>query len=295
MFKTVLIDGNNIMMRALFSEGTLIWDQEKKNVLDYDWDTFKFKIFQSIYFSIIDAKTATELVFAVDGDRKTLWRMLYWPRYKESRKKKEGMDWNLIFSNYFSYMEELKQHFPFKILRHKNAEGDDIIGTIVLNTPQKHYIVSVDKDFMQLYEKGRVTIYNPLKQTELKHPNPSHFITEQCLLGQSKDDIFNIKTPLDYPKGKRKPGFGPKALEKVVIYGVHKWLKDNNLEERFEFNRNLMDFRRIPKTVQKGIMKMYKVKDFPHPDKMYEYINKMGWNFFLDDWNNVEQKLLALS
>jgi len=293
MSKTVLIDGNNAMMRALHTDGTLIWDQDKKNVLDYDWEYFEFRIFQTIYYSIFEAN-ASELVFAIDGDKSKIWRKLYWSRYKESRKKDNKINWSDVFDHYMSFMSELKDNFPFKILRNPNAEGDDIIGTIVQNSPQKHHIVSVDKDFMQLYEKDRVTIYSPLKQAEMKHPSPEHFIIEQCLLGQSKDDIFNIKTPLDHPQGKRKPGFGPKALEKVVSYGWKTWLKDNNLEERFEFNRNLMDFKRIPKSLQKSIMNMYKIKDFPHPDKMYKYIEKKNWNHFLDNWNNVEQKLLAL-
>jgi hypothetical protein len=293
MSKTILIDGNNAMIRSLHSDGTLIWDKEKKNVIEYDWQYFEFKIFQVIYYAISDVN-ASELVFAIDGDKNSIWRKLYWPRYKESRKKDNKIDWCLVFSHYKSFMGELKENFPFKILRHKNAEGDDIIGIIVQNTPQKHHIISVDKDFMQLYEKNRVSIYSPLKQAELKHPSPEHFIIEQCLLGQSKDDIFNIKTALDHPQGKRKPGFGPKALEKVITYGWKKWLKENKLEDRFEFNRNLMDFKRIPKSLQDNIMKMYKVKNFPHPDKMYKYIEKKNWNYFLDNWTNVEQKLLNL-
>ena len=295
MSKVVSIDGNNIMMRALFTEGTRILDpNDKKKVLDYDWNWFKFSIFKSIYYSIIQAKEASEVVFAIDGDKFKTWRKIYWKSYKDNRKKDESIDWNEVFNQYFSFMDEIKNHFPVKVIRHANAEGDDVIAVVVMNVNTKHYIVSADKDFLQLYEKNRVEIYSPLKQSLQKHPNPEHFLIEQSLMGQAKDNIFNIKTPLDHPDGKRKPGFGPKALEKVMIYGWKKWLKENDLEKRYEFNKNLMDFKRIPEKLQENIMSMYKVKNYPEPDKMYEFMKKYGWNHFLDDWTTVERKFLEI-
>ena len=298
MPKTVLLDGNNIMMRSLHTDGTLIIDpNDKNNIIDYDWNNFKFSIFKSIYYSIIQARGASECVFAIDGSRDDTWRKKYWVKYKSNRDKlkdSNNIKWDLVFENYLSFLDEIKSSFPVRVIRHKFSEGDDVIGTIVLNTPQEHYIVSVDKDFQQLYEKGRVTIYSPLKQSTIEHPNPEFFIIEQCLIGQAKDNIFNIKTPLDYPDDKRKPGFGEKALEKVMIHGWKEWLKENKLEERFEFNRNLIDFRRIPKVVQKGIMELYKVKNYPEPSRMYEFMKKYGWNSFLDEWTKVEYTFMEL-
>jgi len=299
MSKTVLIDGNNIMTRALYSEGTLIIDPSNKyNVLDYDWNEFRFKIFQYIYFSIKQAKNCSELVFVIDGKRHETWRNFKWKRYKTNRDKKKpsdkNIDWDEVMKQYNNFSLELSENFPFKIIKYKLAEGDDIIATIVMNTPQNHYIVSVDKDYIQLYEPNRVEIYSPLKQHTIKHPNPEHFIIEQCLLGQAKDNIYNILTPLDYPEDKRKKGFGPKALEKVMIIGYKKWLKDNNLEERFEFNRNLMDFKRIPKELQKIIMKKYVKENKPDPNLMYKFIKKQNWTFFLENWNEVEYMLMEL-
>lgn len=295
MPKTVLLDGNNVMMRCLHTDGTLIYDTyDNKKVVDYDWNWFRFSIFKSIYFSLVQAKDAQECVFAIDGDSKSTWRKLYWSRYKENRKKDETVDWELVFDKYFSFMQEIKENFPIKVLRHKNAEGDDIIATIVMNTPQEHFIVSVDKDFQQLYENGRVSIYSPIKQSTIEHPNPEMFIVEQCMIGQAKDNIFNIITPIDHPDGKRKPGFGEKSFEKVFISGWREWLKEKGLEERFEFNRNLIDFKRIPKTLQTAIMEMYKVKNYAEPDKMYEFIKKNNWTFFMEDWTRVEYVLLNL-
>jgi len=297
--KTVLIDGNNIMVRSLHSDGTMILDPNNKyNVLDYDWNEFRFKIFQYIWFSIKQAKTCSELVFAIDGKRHETWRNHIWKNYKTNRDKKrpsdKNIDWDQVMSQYLKFSQELANNFPFKIIQYKLAEGDDIIATIVMNSPQKHYIVSVDKDYLQLYEPNRVEIYSPLKQSTIAHPNPQHFVIEQCLLGQAKDNIYNIKTPLDHPEGKRKIGFGPKALEKVMVVGYKKWLKDNGLEERFEFNRKLMDFKKIPKELQTIIMKKYQQDNKPDPNRMYKFIEKQNWTFFLDNWNNVEYTMMEL-
>ena len=299
MSKTVLIDGNNIMARALHSEGTLVIDPNNKyNVLGYDWNEFRFKIFQYIYFSIKQAKNCSELVFAIDGKRHETWRNFKWKRYKTNRDKPKpsdkNIDWEQVMSQYNGLLTELANHFPFKVIKHKLAEGDDVIAIIVMNTPQQHYVVSVDKDYIQLYEPNRVEIYSPMKQHTISHPNPEHFVIEQCLLGQAKDNIYNIKTPLNHPEDKRKKGFGPKALEKVMVIGYKKWLKDEGLEERFEFNRDLMDFKRIPQELQNIIMKKYNQDNKPDPDKMYKFMKENNWTMFLDDWNNVEYTLMEL-
>jgi len=299
MSKTVLIDGNNIMARALHSEGTMIIDPNNKyNVLDYDWNEFRFKIFQYIWFSIKQSKTCSELVFAIDGKRHETWRNHIWKHYKTNRDVKrpsdKNIDWGQVMSQYQGFLQELANNFPFKVIQYKLAEGDDIIATIVMNSPQKHYIVSVDKDYLQLYEPNRVEIYSPMKQNTVAHPNPQHFIVEQCLLGQAKDNIYNIKTPLNHPEGKRKIGFGPKALEKVMVIGYKKWLKDNELEERFEFNRKLMDFKMIPKELQTIILKKYKQDNKPDPNRMYKFIEAQNWTFFLENWNNVEYTMMEL-
>jgi len=298
MPKTVLLDGNNVMMRSLHTDGTLIYNPNDKNdIVDYDWNWFKFSIFKTIYYSILQAKEASECVFAIDGDRNNTWRKKYWTRYKDNRndiRDKNNINWSLVFENYFSFLQEVKENFPIKVIRSKFAEGDDVIGTIVQNVPHEHFIVSVDKDYLQLYEKNRVTIYSPLKQAAISHPNPEYFIIEQCFVGQAKDNIFNIKTPLDHPEGKRKPGFGEKSFEKVMISGWKEWLKENKLEKRFEFNRNLIDFKRIPKVVQNNIMELYKVKNYPDPNNMYQFMKKHNWNHFLDEWTKVEYTFMEL-
>jgi hypothetical protein len=286
---------NNLVTRCVHIKDVKTVDKKTKKVIDIDWDYWKFIIFSSIYGSILKNK-ANEVVIAVDN-RKS-WRYDFWPRYKEDRKLKrekqtDDFPWDEFFKRYEIMLDEFQEHLPIKVLRVEKSEGDDIIGVIVNNVPEHCVVISTDKDFLQL-DSDRVTIYDPLKQQKVSHPNPEMFLVEQSLLGQSKDSIFNIKNPLDYPLGKRKKPFGPKALEKVLIYGWEKWLKDNDLVERFEFNKTLMDFKRIPKEIQSAIMKEYLNYKYPHPDNIWKFIKENNWPDYKEKFTSLENTFLNL-
>jgi len=213
------------------------------------------------------------------------------------------------------YIKLLKKHFPFKILHIKYCEGDDIIGSIVSNKKNKEYIIiSSDEDYLQLCKNG-VKLFSINKQCEVSHPKPEMFLKEKCLIGQSKDNIFNILTPLDYPNELRKPPFGKKKAEKFLVEGLEKSLNENkkykrkyvnelgetiiynaeiNLKERYEFNRNLIDFSRIPKIIIKEILNQYDSYKYPKPEMIYKFFELKNWPYFLDNIVNVENRLFEL-
>jgi hypothetical protein len=58
--------------------------------------------------------------------------------------------------------------------------------------------------------------------------------------------------------------------EKIIAGGYKKWLKDNKLEERFEINRNLIDFTRIPVSLREKILKSYSSYVTPQPEILYD-------------------------
>jgi len=297
MKKTICFDANNLAIRNLFGPDILIMDpKDKTHVIEKNYEIMKYRIFDSIYKSLFKHKQGEvgEIILAMDSRRS--WRKLYWTKYKANRKssrEKIDLDWDEYFDVYDSFMLELKENLPFKVIKVEDAEGDDIIGVLALTKPQDFYIISTDKDFLQLCSP-RVKIYNPLKKTEVEHPNPELFIVEQTLRGQTKDNIYNIKTPLDFPDGKKKPGFGEKAYEKVIATGLDKWLDENNLRERYEFNRNLMDLGRIPEEIKRRINREYDNYVYPSPDNIYKFINKYKWPEYMENFTNVENKLLEL-
>lgn len=295
--KTICFDVNNLAMRNLFGQDVLKFDpKDNKKVVDMDTELFKYRVFDSIYKSLYKVQGVGEVVLAMD-DRRS-WRRLYWTKYKAHRsasRDKLEFDWDAYYDMYEGFLLEIKEHFPFKVIKCKDTEADDVIGVLCLEKPQDFYIISNDKDFLQLSRKN-VTIYNPLKKAHVDHPNPELFLVEQCLLGQAKDNIFNIKTPLDWPDDKRKPGFGEKAVEKVISHagGWKKWLEENNLVERYEFNRNLMDFNRIPEEIKKRVVRDYDTYTKPDLDCILPFFQKYGWPEYMESFTQVENKIMSV-
>ena len=290
----ILFDMNNLAIRCVHINDVKTVDKKTKEVIDIDWDYWKFICFNNIYTSLFKVKDATTICLAVDDKRS--WRYNIWPRYKEDRKKKkstDNFDWDLFFVKYMEMLDEFQEHLPFKVIKYHQAEADDIIGVVALNTQDKSEVVSNDKDFLQLCSP-LVKIYNPMKQQHVVHPDPKFFLVEQCFIGQSKDSIFNIKTPDDWPEGKRKPGFGPKAFEKVVEYGWKDWLKKEGLADRFKRNLDLMDLSRIPEDMVHGIMEEYNNYEYPHPDMIWKFAKKNNWPDIIDSFTQVENRLMQL-
>ena len=202
----------------------------------------------------------------------------------------------------------MKHYMPFKVVKIMSAEADDVIAVLCKHLKNKCVIISNDEDYKQL-NSNRVKIYHPTKKEYLPYTNPQDFVTEKIMIGQKKDDIFNIITPDDWGKtketeGKRKPGFGPVAFNKVVNgIGIKEWLKtpyknklcgEVDLERNFKRNRILIDFNKIPSTISNRILNDYENSNFPPPSNMYQFFKIYNMRGFLEDFTQVENKLLQL-
>lgn len=261
-----------------------------------NYDLWRFLFFDNIYKVFYNVPDICEIVLAMDS--RNPWRKLYWSRYKESRKlkrdKQDDVDWQRFFNMSNSFLADIKRHIPFKVLKVKSAEADDIIAGIVLNgDKEKYHIVSNDEDFLQLCSEN-VKLYNPTKKKYVECDNPEDFLVKKCLIGQPKDDIFNIKTPLDHPVGKRKPGFGVKSAEKVINEGYEKWLEKNDLTKRFKVNRILMDFNMIPDTMIERIKGEYFNYEYPEVARIWQFIGRYSWREYQENFDEVEQNLRRL-
>ena len=290
----ILHDMNNLAVRTVFIKDVTMKDKTTKEVINIDWEYWKLIMFSSIYGSIFKIRDASSVVLAVD-DRRS-WRYDIWKRYKEDRKKKkknDGFPWDTFFEKYNELLDELRDHMPFKVLRVKSAEADDIIGVIAQTITDPCEVISNDKDYLQL-SSNRVKIYNPMTKKHVSHPNPEMFLIEQCLQGQAKDSITNVLVPHLWPEGKRRPGLGPKKAEKIFIYGWKQWLIDNGVYFRYDLNRILIDFNCIPLYIQDDVMDKYNNYEYPHPDNIWKFIKKQGWPDFIDGFNMLEQKMLRL-
>ena len=311
---TMIVDFNNVAVSKLFSKNVM--EKTKYEVHNIDYDVWRYSVFNDIYWYMKKFKNIDEVVLAIDS--KSSWRKKYFPRYKAHRQKtkdKFNIDWQEYNDVASDYIEEIRKYLPFKIIWKKYAEGDDVIGAVVLDNKGKSFvIVSSDQDYLQLCRKG-VTVYSIQKQDYIKHPNPEMFLQESSLKGQAKDNIFNVITPLDYPDELRKPPFGDKKCEKFLIDGLTKSLDNDivykrkyidddgkprlyestiNLAERYKFNRNLMDFSKIPNSVKNSILNEYYNYEYPHPSMIFEFFDKYKWPYYMDNFTNVENNLCNL-
>lgn len=302
--KTVLIDYNNLCYRLLFTRDVGV------NVPGAvpNFTLWRFMVLDAIYQLMLRFEPS-EVVLAVDN--KNTWRKSYFPRYKESRKKKrdkdDGINWELIFGIMEKYQKELRHHFPFKVLKIRSAEADDIIAVIAMDGERDSIVSSNDEDFLQLCS-ARTQIWNPSKQKIMEVDDPKKFLTMKCLTGQPKDDIFNVLTPDDWgitpqTEGKRKPGLGAVGAEKILNEGLENWLSKNkkekfdvvvDAEKNFKRNQILIDFAKIPNTIRDRVLKAYYEYNFPPPQNMYPFLKKYKMRGFVQEYPKFERYMMKL-
>lgn len=285
-----IFDYSNLMTRILYSPPIMARTKFP------DYNQLRFMAINSIYISMFTLK-ATEIIIAEDS--KPSWRLEIYPRYKESRKKKRDKIQDVDFESFYRenarLLEDIKEYLPFKVLKVPFCEADDIVGVLSLeNLGFKVVIVSTDKDYLQLCSNS-VRIYNPIKRVYDKVDDTEDFIVRASLSGQKgKEDITNVKTPLDWPDGKRKPPLGPEGIEKIMRSGYKEWLKSEGLMERFELNRRLIDFKFIPENIKANILKAYSEAKIPEISKAYEFFKENKFNTFLEDYHKIENNLLRI-
>jgi 5'-3' exonuclease len=305
---TLLIDFNNLAIRGYFGAKEITEDPD-----NIQWGLWRYNVFNSIYQSLWHIKNVQEVIIAVDDINS--WRKAAYKRYKESRKKKKKnskVDWDTLYAMMNKLASELKHYMPFKILKVKSAEADDIIGILTPKLKNPCVIIARDEDYFQLFgKKKNLRVYDPISQV-LYSPDDfediKDFLLKLIFCGQSKDDIPNIITPNDWgltklTEGKRRPGFGEKSYDKIKhdIKGfinkghINKIYGKVDLHQTLKRNRLLIDFDKIPNTIINRIIDCYNSSyNVPPIDNIYLFFEKHQMRSFIDDIHRVEQKLQIL-
>jgi 5'-3' exonuclease len=164
--------------------------------------------------------TAVYVIF--DGIGSSLNRKSLIPEYKS------GRNVNRINANIFDHIDDENESkadqigrliqylrcLPIKVLSLDKVEADDIIAFLSTETTKnektKAYIVSSDKDFLQLvddnitmYAAMEKEFYTPKKVKEKYGIESYNFLTYKILMGDGSDKISGVK------------GLGPKKLPKM--------------------------------------------------------------------------------
>jgi len=213
-----------------------------------------------------------ELVIACDSRK--YWRKQHFPNYKGNRKKSRedsGFNWPLIFDSINLIKEELKEHFPYRVIEVEGAEADDIIASLVfwsaendhmegtlVPEPSPFLILSGDHDFNQLQKYKHVKQYSPVMKKFLKpETTPQKYLIEHIIKGDRGDGIPNVFSSDDcIMTGERQ-----KPVSSAKLEG---WMNDPSTmptDEAFirnyQRNKLLVDLDMIPKEIQEEIINTF--------------------------------------
>lgn len=218
-----------------------------------------------------------ELVIACDD--KKYWRREYFPPYKGNRKadrEKSNIDWPVLFDTLNMIKQELKEHFPYRVIQVEGAEADDVIGSICmkhgteLNSDNKILILSGDKDFVQLQRYGNVTQIDPVRKKDITTSDPVKFLQHLVLAGDRGDGVPNVLSPDNcIIEGQRQ-----KPLRETKIDELLKADYDSLSEEvkrNWKRNTMLIDLSCTPTTLQETILREFDAQADKPRDKMFNY------------------------
>jgi 5'-3' exonuclease len=271
MTKTHLIlDTSNILYRSFFAK------------LQEDEDISLGLALHSAFFSInryYRKYKAHDIVLAFDYPNS--WRKIYTKQspdcvthkiYKGTRRQKMTEKDKAKMAEFDTHIQEfcdlLKTKSGVIVLQEKYLEADDLIAGYIQKFPEdKHILISADKDFMQLLNKGDVTLVEPNEDKERNldewEGNPDLFIFEKCIRGDAGDNVQS-----SYPrlrKTKIVQAFtDPVARVNIMNneFDVEELGPDGQLvthhyktQELFEENELLMDLTKQPDYIRELIFK----------------------------------------
>ena len=274
----ILVDLNQVMISGVLASVT-----NNKQLLEED--LIKHVALNTLRSHIKKFKDYGEVILCCDS--KTYWRKQVYPHYKAHRKEnreKSLLDWNLIFKVLNKLKEDLKQHFPYKVIEVDGAEADDIIGTLTprLSSSEKVLILSSDADFKQLHKYKNVKQYNPMMKIFVTSPNPVKDLKEKVIRGDSGDGIPNIFSADDVFICKKRQS--PVSSKKLV-----EWLEQDpkicfNEEVYKNYMRNdlLINFDNIPEEIRVNIVNKFEEAKSNPRSSLYKYLVSSSMVLLLD-------------
>ena len=224
-----------------------------------------------------------ELVICCDS--KHYWRRDYFTHYKANRKKdraSSGYDWNFIFESLNSVRDEIKTHFPYKVLEIYGAEADDIIATLVKSNDgdAPNLIVSSDKDFIQLHGYN-VKQYSPVSKKLLNGSDPVGYLREHIFKGDRSDGVPNVLSADDtFVAEKRQKPMRKTTLATLTeamntsdasdLHNLAKCPTDTWLRN-YHRNETLIDLNKIPTDIQNLILAQFENTEVGDRSKLFNY------------------------
>ena len=223
-----------------------------------------------------------ELVICCDS--KHYWRRDYFPNYKANRKKdraSSGYDWDFIFTTLNSVRDEIKEHFPYKVLEVYGAEADDIIATLVKSEKDDDtIIISSDKDFIQLHSH-KVKQYSPVSKKLVNGTPPQEYLREHIIKGDRSDGVPNVLSPDDTFVAEKRQKPMRKTMLMTLTEAMDKWEPKDLFQlakcnrdtwvRNWQRNETLIDLGKIPHDIRDKILREFKNASTGDRSKLFNY------------------------
>ena len=257
----IIIDMNQITLASL------MMDMNMRKSNEVDESMVRHMILNSIrLYRTQFNKDYGEVILTYDS--KHYWRREYFPNYKAMRKRgreKDNKDWDTIFGVLNKIKAEFKDNLPYKYLEVYGAEADDIIATLCkTNQDEKIMIISGDKDFIQLHKYPKVKQYSPILKKYVNDHNPTTYIKEHILKGDTSDGVPNVLSPDNtFVDSIRQRPLGRKKIETWL--DIHIDDLPEEVKRNYQRNDKLINLDNIPEELGKEIM--FEFKEAPCGDR----------------------------
>ena len=230
-----------------------------------------------------------EMIIACDAGNN--WRRQVFPYYKANRRKnreKSEINWTSVFETLNKVRDELKDYFPYRVIRVDGAEADDIIGTLAQtygNTNEKILILSGDKDFVQLQAYMNVQQFDPVQKKWRKTNDVDKFIKEHIIRGDAGDGVPNFLSADDtFVVGARHKPISQKKLDQWLNSDPKEFC-DEKMLRGYLRNQQLVDLNFIPPDIKKEVLVQYEQQAGKGRDKLFNYFIDRRLKILLESIN----------
>lgn len=285
----MIIDFSNICIASLFTT--------QKNDEGFSEDYFRHIVLNSIRKIRKQFRKYGEVVVAVDSTNS--WRKEVFPYYKASRKKireDSAIDWNLVYATISKLVAEIRDNFPYKVIKVDRCEADDIIGVLARHfsnvvacsdNKDNIVIISADKDMIQLQKYPNVKQYNPIQEKWIEG-NGEQYLFEHILRGDTGDGVPNFLSAGSclVEKVRQKPVM-QKKVDALMLLAEPEFIAvitEMGVLDYYNRNKLVIDLTNTPEELYTSIMNAYAIPPVNGDlanyfrqyklKNLYEYINE---------------------
>lgn len=223
-----------------------------------------------------------EIVIVADGQAN--WRRDVFPQYKYKRRKSRDeskIDWNEAFRIINMVRDEIRDHFPYKVMHEPNCEADDVIARLALETQEfgKHepvMIISADHDFIQLHKYDNIKQYSPMLKKFVKDKNPRLYSMTHIFKGDGGDGVPNVLSDDNvFVDDRRQTPVTKKKLDAWLEAEDLQKVMGDTIYRNYLRNKKMIDLTETPDAIKEQIINSFESQDpKKNKGKVFPYLVK---------------------